>query len=451
MSIENKIRTLPCLDTREMANQRAIELDFHQKNAEDLRTVARKICETGIYRFESDGENKAGLSDQFTEINIKPLLDEAIKNKVIIASDTQLPQKNRNLFTETLIQVTNETTLGAAKRLTDEGKNPLVLNFATGIIPSVNLLHEARLHEHVLCRSSVLNATLNSVKIYISNKVRPFPSSTDWAVYSPQVPVFRNADGNVLGHRSCENELVSDAWCVNVITCMAPFSSSIVAEGYADLLRQEIDRVLAIAEAYEYTELVLCAWGSGTFRPSLPQQAADFRNALENGFSGVFKEVVFAIPDWTPQRKFLGPFRDEFAIYSESCSIKKAMAKSIIKVESIYETEGDGIKDKSALFELGEVVSIDGSNRFARDIAISYIRHLIFQYEVSMFIFNCNPLINTTLNLLSDVSNIGRSKMFSAKLEYDDWPKLTTAINLLAEKNIQFFEAGDFSKLLAKS
>ena len=445
MSIENKIRTLPCLDTREMANQRAIELDFHRQNADDLRSTVKKTCETGVYRFEWAKENADGLSTQYAEINLKPLLDEAIKNKINISADTQLPQKNRNLFAETLIQVTNETTLGAAKRLTNEGKNPLVLNFATGIIPGISLFHEARLQEHVLCRSSVLNATLNSFKIYISNKVQGFPSSTDWAIYSPQVPVFRNADGTELGHRLCENELVSDAWCVNVISCVAPFSSSIVAEGYADLLRQEIDRVLAIAEAYEYTELVLCAWGCGTFRPSLAQQAADFRNALENGFSGVFKEVVFAIPDWTPQRKFLGPFRDEFAIYSEFCSIKKAMAKSIVKIEAIYETEGAGIEDKSASFELGEVVAIDGSNRFARDIAISYIRHLVFQYEVSVFIVNCNPLINTTLNLVSDVSNIDRSKMFSAKLEDDDWPKLTTAINILADKNIQFFEVGDYS------
>ena len=373
------------------------------------------------------------------------MLDEAIKNKIIIYAETQLPQKNRNLFAETLIQVTNETTLGAAKRLTNEGKNPLVLNFATGIVPGVDLFHEARLQEHVLCRSSVLNATLNNFKIFISNKVQRYPSSIDWAIYSPQVPVFRNADGTENEHRSFENELVDNTWCINVISCVAPFSESIIAEGYAELLRQEIDRVLAIAEAYGYTELVLCAWGCGTIRANLAKQAADFRYALENEFSGVFKEVVFAIPDWTPQRKFLGPFRDEFAIYSESCSIKKAMAKSIVKIEAIYESEGDGIEDKSTLFELGEVIAIEGSNRFTRDIAISYIRHLVFQYEVSVLIFNCNPLSHTTLSLVSDVSNIDRSKMFSARLEDDDWPKLTTAINILADKNIQFFEVGDYS------
>jgi hypothetical protein len=39
----------------------------------------------------------------------------------------------------------------------------------------------------------------------------------------------------------------------------------------------------------------------------------DFRQALENDYSGAFSDIVFAITDWSPERKFLGPFRDVFA------------------------------------------------------------------------------------------------------------------------------------------
>jgi hypothetical protein len=39
----------------------------------------------------------------------------------------------------------------------------------------------------------------------------------------------------------------------------------------------------------------------------------DFREALENQFRGAFSDIVFAITDWSPERRFLGPFRDVFA------------------------------------------------------------------------------------------------------------------------------------------
>jgi hypothetical protein len=41
--------------------------------------------------------------------------------------------------------------------------------------------------------------------------------------------------------------------------------------------------------------------------------ATDFREALKGDYSGAFSDVVFAIADWSSERKFLGPFRDVFA------------------------------------------------------------------------------------------------------------------------------------------
>jgi hypothetical protein len=39
----------------------------------------------------------------------------------------------------------------------------------------------------------------------------------------------------------------------------------------------------------------------------------NFRAALEGEFSGAFAHVVFAIVDWSPERRVLGPFQDVFA------------------------------------------------------------------------------------------------------------------------------------------
>jgi hypothetical protein len=71
--------------------------------------------------------------------------------------------------------------------------------------------------------------------------------------------------------------------------------------------------VLAIARAYGYSALVLGAWGCGAFRNDPQRTATDFRHALEGDLSGAFSEVVFAVTDWSPERSFLGPFRDVFA------------------------------------------------------------------------------------------------------------------------------------------
>jgi uncharacterized protein (TIGR02452 family) len=71
--------------------------------------------------------------------------------------------------------------------------------------------------------------------------------------------------------------------------------------------------VLAVARAYGHSALVLGAWGCGAFGNDAHRTAIDFRDALENNFSEAFAEVVFAITDWSPERRFLGPFREAFA------------------------------------------------------------------------------------------------------------------------------------------
>jgi uncharacterized protein (TIGR02452 family) len=78
-------------------------------------------------------------------------------------------------------------------------------------------------------------------------------------------------------------------------------------------LRRRIHRVLAIARAFGHATLVLGAWGCGAFANDPYRTAIDFRSALENEFSGSFSDIVFAITDWSPERRFLGPFRDVFA------------------------------------------------------------------------------------------------------------------------------------------
>jgi uncharacterized protein (TIGR02452 family) len=113
-------------------------------------------------------------------------------------------------------------------------------------------------------------------------------------------------------HRKDDGTSLDQPWLLSFITCAAPVASRIGQPESGDLL-QRIHRVLSIAKAFDYSTLVLGAWGCGAFGNEPHRTAVDFRHALENDFSGAFSDIVFAITDWSTERKFLGPFRDVFA------------------------------------------------------------------------------------------------------------------------------------------
>jgi len=286
------LKILRCLDSPEISISRRQELDIPRDAAAELGRSAVEAAERGYYIYGPG-----------TKVDWSRYVQAACFAKASIPPDTALPVRESIPFPETRIQVGNETTLGASRRLVENGLKPLVLNFANGIHPGGGFLGGARAQEEVLCRSSALYRTIVDDRMYKEHRKRPRPDSTDWAIYSPDVPVFRSDDGMALDH----------PWLLAFITCAAPYAPAICQPEAGDLLRQRIHRVLAIARAYGHTALVLGAWGCGAFANDVYRTATDFRQALEYEFSGAFSDVVFAIADWSPERKFLGPFREVFA------------------------------------------------------------------------------------------------------------------------------------------
>jgi uncharacterized protein (TIGR02452 family) len=286
------LKILACLDSAEIAIARRRELDVPGDVAAALGRSAVEAAEKGFY-----------IDEAGRRVDWRHQVQAACEVKVSVPPDAPLPTSSSVSFTETRVQVTNETTLGAARRLVDAGSKPLALNFANGIHPGGGFLGGARAQEEVLCRSSALYRTLVSDPMYAAHRQRPRPDSTDWAIYSPDVPVFRMDDGTAL----------ANPWLLSFLTCAAPYAPGVGQPEAGDLLQRRIHRVLAIACAYGYSVLVLGAWGCGAFGNDPQRTAVDFRHALENHFRGAFSEVVFAITDWSPERRFLGPFRDVFA------------------------------------------------------------------------------------------------------------------------------------------
>ena len=287
----SKLKFLPCLDSAEMARQRRSDLNIERAVAAALGASAVRATIRGNY------QNRLGDT-----VDLNHFLEQAYDKKESIAPDAVLPSCEPVTFPETRVLVTNETTLGAARRLVESGLKPLALNFANGVHAGGGFLIGARAQEEVLCRSSTLYSTLVCDPMYEAHQCRPRPDSTSWSIYSPDTPIFRTDDGVEL----------EKPWLLSFITCAAPYAPSVGQPESGDLLQQRIHRVLEIARAYGYTTLVLGAWGCGAFRNDAARTARDFRHALENEFQGAFADVVFAITDRSPERKSLGPFRDVF-------------------------------------------------------------------------------------------------------------------------------------------
>ena len=286
------IRILPCEDSAAAAEgcRRALDIS---------RTVARSLGETAVHATH---EGFYTLEDG-RRVNWSGQVATALAGRVSLPPGARLPAPPTPGIEETLVSVRNETTLMAARRFADRSIRCLALNFANGVEPGGGFLSGARAQEEAICRSSALYATLLGDPMYTSHRARLLPDSSDWIILSKDVPVFRTDAG----------EPLSEPWITDFATCAAPYAPIVGQARSGELMESRIRRLLEVARAYEYEALVLGAWGCGAFQNDPHRVASILRTALTGDFDGCFREVVFAITDWSPERRFLAPFRDVFA------------------------------------------------------------------------------------------------------------------------------------------
>lgn len=91
------------------------------------------------------------------------------------------------------VSVTAESTAACAHRLSLAGARVACLNFASAKNPGGGFLGAAKAQEEQLCRASGLYPTLLAQRIdYDENRQHRDARYTDWAITSPDVPVFRD-------------------------------------------------------------------------------------------------------------------------------------------------------------------------------------------------------------------------------------------------------------------
>ncbi len=254
------------------------------------------------------GECASYVSPSGKTVDISTLIQRAVTGTVSYPPDLNFlvsqpgPHKTR-------FEITNETTLSAARRLLAKGLRTVVLNFASATSPGGGFLSGARAQEEYLARSSALYECLRNNPMYSWHRNHWNPCYSDYMIYSPDVPVIRNDDGLLL----------EQPYTVNVITAAAVNAKKVAQEHQVEIqaiMWTRILKVLALGIAHHNEAFVLGAWGCGAFGCDANQIASQYRHALAMNFCGAYREIVFAIVDWSTKKRFIGPFENAFSSLS---------------------------------------------------------------------------------------------------------------------------------------
>jgi uncharacterized protein (TIGR02452 family) len=211
----------------------------------------------------------------------------------------------------TKYEVSTESTLQAAARLSVAENAIFCLNFASAKNPGGGFLGGSQAQEESLARSSALYPCLEQMmELYHNNRKGKSCLYSDEMIYSPDVPVFRKDNGDFETAYYKVSFLTSPAVNAGVIRTQETEN----IEQRDAVMLQRLDKVLSVALAKGYKTLLLGAWGCGVFRNKPANVAAYFQHhLLENAkFKNRFERVVFAIYSSGKADNNLEPFERIF-------------------------------------------------------------------------------------------------------------------------------------------
>ena len=205
---------------------------------------------------------------------------------------------------DAVVEVSGETTLAAIFRLveTEKVSRVAVLNIASAKNPGGGFLSGSQAQEESLARCSGLYATLTAGSAYYdANRRSSNKFYTDHAIYSPDVPIFRDdEDGRLLGR-----PYAADFITMPAVNFGALPQSLQNGERVAVVMRRRMECVLALAATHGANVLVLGAWGCGVFRNDPELIAMLFARCLtgDRSWRSRFERIVFAVLDTTADQR----------------------------------------------------------------------------------------------------------------------------------------------------
>ncbi|UTN05035.1 TIGR02452 family protein [Flavobacterium bizetiae] len=263
--------------------------------------IANKTLETaknGFYEYKGK------------EIVVEKELKESIENTFTIApKDWEAILKNpiENKF-ETEIVTKNCSTIEAIVQ--EKNGKICVLNFASAKNPGGGFLGGASAQEESLARSSNLYETqIKDKTMYDFNRKQSSFLYSDYMIYSPNVLFWNDDDGNYF----------EKPFSADIITAPAPNKGAMLQHNRKEeiaateeVLKNRMDKVLAIAAKQKNDTIILGAWGCGVFRNEPKDVAHLFKEIITEKYAGAFKKIVFAIFDNSEKKSNFKHFENAF-------------------------------------------------------------------------------------------------------------------------------------------
>jgi uncharacterized protein (TIGR02452 family) len=259
-----------------------------------------EILEKGFYN-----------NNQGKKVEITGIQKNAVDNTQLFKPEeleTLLNNTKTESSFQTQYEVTNETTLDAARRLVSEGiEDVLCLNFASAKNPGGGFLGGALAQEECIARASGLYpCLLTAMEYYTYHRNLGTCLYSDHMIYSPAVPIIKNEGGQELDEPVCITIITSPAVNAGVVRR----SEENNADKIVPRMRVRVEKLLALCQNKKHTTLVLGAWGCGVFQNDPEDISQLFLEALRGKFANQFQRVVFAVK--TDKESIIEPFRKRF-------------------------------------------------------------------------------------------------------------------------------------------
>lgn len=211
---------------------------------------------------------------------------------------------------DTKIEIVNQTTLEGLTRLIATEFSPVaILNFASARNPGGGFLKGSQAQEESLARSSALHSSLIKVfQFYEDHRNNSSSLYLDNMILSPDCPVFRNDDGDLLSEPQIATFITSPAPNAGATAENRPGEMGRIPE----ILQSRSELILALAASHGYKQLILGAWGCGVFRNSPSAVAKTFATHLLGAWAGRFQRVVFSVYDTSSAKETYSAFKAAF-------------------------------------------------------------------------------------------------------------------------------------------
>ncbi len=228
-----------------------------------------------------------------TNIQIKKANDKLLKDNVFDGMRSEFIKDHvpveKNEISDFSVEKNTVKLTTVDCILKNAGKKMIALNFANAIVAGGAYIIGGSAQEESLCRASGLYYTIKQQKaFYRQNRLHVLADYTDGMIFSENVKIIRDSDGNIL-----DNPVLCD-----FITCPAVnrYESFFLGSKKLDtVMKRRIDKIVSFAESRHPELIILGAFGCGAFGNKRETVFPMFEEAVKKYIS-LNTEVVFAVP-----------------------------------------------------------------------------------------------------------------------------------------------------------